>query len=37
MDYGMEIDGIIGFDLIQAANLVIDSEKLLVYPSHLGK
>lgn len=31
MDYGMNIDGILGFDFIRASNLVIDTEKLLVY------
>lgn len=30
MNYGMEIDGIIGFDYIQSAGLVIDSKKLTV-------
>jgi hypothetical protein len=33
MDYGMEINGIIGFDLISAANLLIDTKNLLVYPT----
>ena len=33
MDYGMEIDGILGFDFIQASNLVIDSKTLNVFPS----
>lgn len=28
MNYGMEIDGIIGFDYIQSAGLVIDSKEL---------
>jgi hypothetical protein len=27
MDYGMEINGIIGFDFISAANLLIDTKK----------
>ena len=31
MDYGMEIDSILGFDFIQAAGLIIDSAKLRVY------
>jgi hypothetical protein len=31
MEYGMEIDGIIGFDFINAAELVIDTKKLLAY------
>lgn len=30
MNYGMEIDGILGFDFIQSAGLVIDSKKLTV-------
>lgn len=30
MDYGMEIDGILGFDFIQSAGLVIDSKELKV-------
>ncbi|AHV95116.1 retropepsin-like aspartic protease [Paenibacillus sabinae] len=30
IDYGMEIDGILGFDFIQSAGLVIDSKELLV-------
>ncbi|CAM4292005.1 retropepsin-like domain-containing protein [Paenibacillus alkaliterrae] len=30
MDYGMEIDGILGFDFIQSAGLVIDSKELTV-------
>lgn len=30
MDYGMEIDGILGFDFIQSAGLVIDSKELIV-------
>ncbi|TBL76111.1 retropepsin-like aspartic protease [Paenibacillus thalictri] len=30
MNYGMEIDGIIGFDYIQLAGLVIDSKELTV-------
>lgn len=33
MDYGMEINGIIGFDFIKAANLVIDTKNMLVYPA----
>ncbi len=32
MDYGMKIDGIIGFDFIQRAGLVIDVERMQVYP-----
>jgi hypothetical protein len=31
MDYGMEINGIIGFDFISAANLLIDTKNMLVY------
>jgi hypothetical protein len=34
MNYGMEIDGIIGFDFIQSVGLVIDSKKLTVYASN---
>lgn len=30
MNYGMEIDGILGFDFIQSAGLVIDSKELMV-------
>lgn len=30
MNYGMEIDGIIGFDFIKSAGLVIDSRELTV-------
>jgi hypothetical protein len=30
MDYGMHIDGIIGFDFIRAANLIIDSKELQI-------
>ncbi|MNN85679.1 hypothetical protein D3C81_2029990 [compost metagenome] len=30
MDYGMEIDGILGFDFIQSAGLVIDFKELIV-------
>jgi hypothetical protein len=33
MDYGLEIDGILGFDFIQSSKLVIDSKDLLVYLS----
>lgn len=31
MDYGFEIDGIIGFDFIQMAGLVIDAVKMQAY------
>jgi hypothetical protein len=34
MDYGMEINGIIGFDFISAANLLIDTKNMLVYPAN---
>lgn len=34
MDYGLEIDGIIGFDFIQSSKLVIDTKELLVYTSN---
>ncbi|EGL15237.1 hypothetical protein HMPREF9413_5876 [Paenibacillus sp. HGF7] len=30
MNYGLEIDGILGFDFIQAAGLVINSKELTV-------
>ena len=30
MDYGMKIDGIIGFDFMKAAGLVIDTQSMLV-------
>ena len=33
MDYGMNIDGIVGFDFISASNLVIDTKKLFVHVS----
>lgn len=31
MDYGMDIDGILGSDFISASNLVIDTKELLIY------
>ena len=31
MDYGMKIDGILGFDFICSANLVIDTNTMIVY------
>lgn len=31
MDYGIEIQGIVGFDFIRAANLVIDTAEMRVY------
>lgn len=31
MEYGLEIDGIIGFDFIRMAGLVIDAVKMQVY------
>ncbi|MBO0994864.1 retropepsin-like aspartic protease [Bacillus sp. SD088] len=31
MDYGMDIDGILGFDFIKASNLIIDTKELSVY------
>lgn len=31
MDYGIDVQGIVGFDFIQAARLIIDADKLLVY------
>ncbi|MFZ3591355.1 retropepsin-like aspartic protease [Bacillus sp. DJP31] len=33
MDYGMDIDGILGFDFISVSNLIIDTEKMMVYAS----
>lgn len=33
MNYGMSIDGILGFDFIGSAKLVIDTNKKLVYTS----
>lgn len=33
MDYGIDLDGILGFDFLSASNLVIDTSKLLVYIS----
>lgn len=30
MDYGMQIDGILGFDFIRSASLVIDSKELRI-------
>ncbi|HUC92555.1 MAG TPA: retropepsin-like aspartic protease [Paenibacillus sp.] len=30
MNYGMQIDGILGFDFIRAANLIIDSKDLRI-------
>lgn len=34
MDYGIEIDGILGFDFIRASSLIIDMKELLIshYP-----
>jgi len=34
MDYGIEIDGILGFDFIRTAGLIIDTNKMRVYASH---
>lgn len=31
MDYGIEIQGILGFDFIRAAGLIIDTNKMQVY------
>ena len=31
MDYGIEIQGILGFDFIRAAHLVIDSVEMEIY------
>ncbi|UJF33019.1 retropepsin-like aspartic protease [Paenibacillus hexagrammi] len=33
MDYGIEIDGILGFDFIRTAGLIIDTNKMQVYAS----
>lgn len=32
MDYGMKLDGIIGFDFIQRVGLVVDVEHMQVFP-----
>lgn len=32
MDYGIDIQGIIGFDFIHAASLVIDTSEMWIYP-----
>ena len=37
MDYGMTIDGILGFDFISASKLVIDTDKMLVYTKSIIK
>lgn len=34
MDYGIEIDGILGFDFIRAAGLIIDANKMQVYSTN---
>ncbi|MFB5268857.1 retropepsin-like aspartic protease [Paenibacillus enshidis] len=34
MDYGIEIDGILGFDFIRTAGLLIDAYKMQIYASH---
>lgn len=31
MDYGIDVQGILGFDFMRAAKLIIDADKLLVY------
>ncbi|MBP1970181.1 hypothetical protein J2Z83_002299 [Virgibacillus natechei] len=36
MDYGMDIDGILGFDFISNSNLVIDTRKMMVYGNNGG-
>ncbi|WP_235792762.1 hypothetical protein [Virgibacillus salidurans] len=36
MDYGMDIDGILGFDFISNSNLVIDTRKMMVYGNNEG-
>ncbi|SDI48116.1 retropepsin-like aspartic protease [Natribacillus halophilus] len=33
MDYGMTMDGILGFDFISSAKLIVDTNKMLVYTS----
>jgi septum formation inhibitor-activating ATPase MinD len=33
MDYGLDIDGILGFDFISAAGLIIDTKQMIVYTS----
>ncbi|MEX2460041.1 MAG: retropepsin-like aspartic protease [Paenibacillaceae bacterium] len=37
MDYGIDLDGIIGFDFITAAELVIDTKQLIVYAARNNK
>ncbi|NQX69666.1 retropepsin-like domain-containing protein [Paenibacillus alba] len=37
MDYGMEIEGILGFDFIQTANLIIDTVRMEVYSENQKK
>jgi len=34
MDYGIEIDGILGFDFMRTARLIIDTNKMRVYAPH---
>lgn len=34
MDYGIEIDGILGFDFMRTAGLIIDTNKMRVYAPH---
>lgn len=34
MDYGIEIDGILGFDFIRAAGLIIDANKMQVFSTN---
>jgi hypothetical protein len=36
MDYGIDIQGIIGFDFIRAANLVIDTVDMRIYSKTKG-
>ena len=36
MNCGIDIQGVIGFDFIRAANLVIDTEEMSVYPKTKG-
>ncbi|MCD1260784.1 hypothetical protein B5M42_018445 [Paenibacillus athensensis] len=31
LDYGIDIDGILGFDFIQSAKLIINTNKMQVY------
>ena len=34
MDYGLEIDGIIGFDFMREVGLIVDTKQLVAYHSN---